>query len=71
MEEPDESWMNLIKSQEEEENIALPGPQWVTTATPLPTIEFEEVPNHQTNLHANTSMITQDNGTSSTPAYNT
>jgi hypothetical protein len=46
MEEPDESWMDLVKSQEEEENITLPGPQWVTTATPLPTKEFEEVPNN-------------------------
>jgi hypothetical protein len=46
MEEPDESWMDLIESQEEEENITLPGPQRVTTATPLPTMEFKEVPNH-------------------------
>ncbi len=70
MEEPDESWMDLIESQEEEENITLPGPQRVTTATPLPTMEFKEVPNHWTNLRTNTPMITQDGGTSSTPAYN-
>ncbi len=71
MEEPDESWMDLIKSQKEEENITLPGPQRVTTTTPLPTVELKEVPNHQTNLRTNTPMITQDDGTSSTPAYNT
>jgi hypothetical protein len=57
-------------AQQEEENITLPGPQRVTTATPLPTKEFEEVPNHQTNLRTNTPMITQDNGINSTPAYN-
>jgi hypothetical protein len=71
MEEPDESWMDLIESQEEERNITLPRPQRMTAATPLPTVEFEEVPNHQTNLHTNTPMITQDDGTSSPPAYNT
>jgi hypothetical protein len=71
MEETNESWMDLNKSQEEEKNITLPGPQRVTTATPLPTVEFEEVSNHQTNLRTNTPMINQDNGTSSTPAYNT
>ncbi len=70
MEEPDESWMDLIKSQEEEENITLPGPQRVTTATSLPIVEFKEVTNHQTNLHTHTPMITQDS-TSNTPAYNT
>ncbi len=63
--------MDLIESQEEEENITLPGPQRVTAATPLPTVEIEELCNHQTNLRSNTPMITQDNGTSSTPAYNT
>ena len=71
MEESDESWMDLIESQEEKGNITLPRPQRVTIATPLPTVELEEVPNHQTNLHTNSPMITQDAGTSSTPAYNT
>ncbi len=63
--------MDLIKSQEEKGNITLPGPQRVTKATPLPIVEFKEVPNHQTNLHTNTPMITQDDSTSSTPPYNT
>jgi hypothetical protein len=43
-EEPDELWMDLIESQEETGNITLPGPQRVTTATPLPTVELKRYP---------------------------